>query len=298
MAFCTVSCKKEEERKTFFAFPSWEAALYSVEDGSFDVAVVDSIYANYYVNTLGHDTLAVLSGEDFSFFNEEYRIATKKGSNVVDYLNAAIYHFQQNTASVKHSNQAGVLDVKLCDVASLFGLSDNLLKIPEPTISKDTPYSPDSAWAKIMQLDHTFTIGITLENNNSKSYSNLPVVFFSHKGGMDGFEILLTRAIGNIYGKNVDGANCRPTNWDERKSAIESGSVDLFIGGWSMETMGKDDFDFTVPYLKNSQVLVVRSSDKDNITDLNSLSGKSITATQSSRGEKVYNEILKDYINA
>ena len=147
-----------------------------------------------------------------------------------------------------------------------------------------------------MMQDHTFTIGITLENNNSKSYSNLPVVFFSHKGGMDGFEILLTRAIGDIYGKKVDGANCRPTNWEERKSAIENGSVDLFIGGWSMETMGKDDFDFTVPYLENSQVLVVRKTDADKFTDLNSLAGVSITTTENSRGQKVYDNFLKNYI--
>ena len=292
-----VSCKKDDVKTEYFAFPSWEAALYSVEDGSFDVAVVDSIYANYYINTLNHDKLTILKGDDFRFLSEEYSIATKKGSNVTDYLNAAIYHFQYNTASVKHSNQAGVLDVKIDDVAALFGLSDNLLTIEKPQTEIDTPYSPDSAWAKIMQLDHTFTIGITLENNNSKSYSNLPVVFFSHKGGMDGFEILLTRAIGNIYGKTVDGANCRPVNWDERKNAIENGDVDLFIGGFNKETMGKNDFDFTLPYLKNSQVLVVRKTDAESYSDLSSIKGKKITAAQSSKGERVYNEFLLDYIN-
>jgi len=290
MATLFLSCKEEEKEQTkFYAFPSWEASLYSVEDSSFDVAVVDSIYANYYVYTLNHNDLTVLSGEDFIFEKEQYRIATKKGSNVDDYINAGLYKFQQENVSVNYTNNNGNVSCNLAYVADDFGLKSNLITIAEPSVKTDTAPALGSDFERI--LNDGFNIGIVTEGF-TREINNQPFAGNSHLAGDNGFEILICRALGAIYNKKVDTTSTQIIDLASGKAALDNGTIDLLIGGRSAKSWG-DGLDFSVPYISNRQVIVIRTADKDKYSSYEKMKSAKFTAAENSEGET----LLKGEIN-
>lgn len=92
-----IGCGEKEPEKTeeptsmtYNGVLSNSAALDELALGA-DIAVVDTAYANYYINALNHNEITILSGADFTFEKEEIVAACKKDSDIADYLTAPIF---------------------------------------------------------------------------------------------------------------------------------------------------------------------------------------------------------------
>jgi polar amino acid transport system substrate-binding protein len=129
----------------------------------------------------------------------------------------------------------------------------------------------------------------------TREENNQPFAGNSHFGGNDGFEVLLCRAIAKIYGKTVKSENEQTIEYSVAAAALDSGAVDILIGGRSSKDWG-DDFDFSVPYLSNSQVIVVRTADKDKYDDYSKMKEAKFTAAKNSKGEALIKGVINDKV--
>ena len=65
----------------------------------------------------------------------------------------------------------------------------------------------------------------------------------------------------------------KPINWDSKDMELNSGSIDCIWNGFTMNGR-EDDYTFSVPYVDNSQVIVV--ADNSGIEKLTDLAGKTV----------------------
>ena len=65
----------------------------------------------------------------------------------------------------------------------------------------------------------------------------------------------------------------KPINWDSKDMELNSGSIDCIWNGFTMNGR-EDDYTFSVPYVDNSQVIVV--ADNSGIEALTDLAGKTV----------------------
>ena len=281
-----VFANPNQPRKVFDA-----AALDELGLGS-DIAVVDLAYANYYINALNHNELMILSGEDFSFAKDEIVIACKKGSDIDDYINAALYAMQENKYKIKLNNNSEV-EYNLSDIVSDFGMAGCLLSINEPNTKINTEPSNGSAWSSLSQLK----VGFTAEGNATGNIQILPFVEVGHYNGYDGIHSLVSKSICSIYNEKFAGVKPYTFDnviWENRKDAINNGTVDILLGNFTKESIDADDFDFTVPFLTNSTAIVIKTADKEKFTTYASMKSAKFVAVSGSKHET----LLKGDINA
>lgn len=294
--FSLVGCGEKEPPQpeeptsmTYNSVLSSSAALDELGLGA-DIAVVDLAYANYYINALNHNELMILSGEDFTFAKEEIVIACKKDTDIDDYINAALYAMQENKYQIELNNHNDV-EYNLNDIVSDFGMASCLLSINEPSIKIDTNPAEGSAWAKISQLN----CGLVAENSSTGNIQILPFVEQGHYGGYDGIHSLVAKSIFSIYPqKGTASHSFKAINWENRKDVIDSGEVDLLFGNFTKESIGADDFDFSVPFLTNSTAIVIKTADKEKYTTYESMKSAKFVAVAGSK----YETLLKGDINA
>ncbi|MBQ3115933.1 MAG: transporter substrate-binding domain-containing protein [Clostridia bacterium] len=266
---------------TYSAMNTQYDAIDQVVGEAADIAVVEkAVFRNYYKRTYD-DSIMFISGDQFAFNTEEYVMATKKGTDVADFINAALYHFQNEEITVNYTNSLGDIDCKLVDVADSFGLASDLITIKQPSISiEDVPES-GSEFERI--LVDNFKIGFVTDVNK-RELNNMPFAGNSHFAGDDGFEVLLMRAVAKAYGLTVATTNTNFVTYANREQALASGEVDVLIGGFSREGWN-GDFNFTVPYLTNSQVLVIRKADASKYATFAGMKDASFTAASGTVGE-------------
>lgn len=294
--FSLVGCGEKEQPQpeepasmTYNGVLSWSAALDELAQGA-DIAVVDLAYANYYINALGHSELTILTGKDFTFADEQIVAACKKGSNIDEYITAALYEMQQNKQKIELNNKDEV-EYNLADIAGHFGMSSRLLTISEPTVKFDTAPESGSDWTKLNQLK----VGFTAEGNATGNIQILPFVEVGHYGGYDGIHSLITKSICSVY--KFSGTNpytFENVKWDDRKTAIEDGTVDVLFGNFTKDSIGSDDFDFTVPFLTNSTAIVVKTADAEKFSTYASMKSAKFVSVTDSKAET----LLKGDINS
>lgn len=266
---------------TYSAMNIQEDAILEVAGGVSDIAVVEKAVFDYYQKTTVDTSVTILSGNQFSFNQEGYVMACKEGTNVAEYINAAMYYFQSNEITVNYSNYNGEVDCKMVDIASDFGLSSDLITIEKPSVSIEDEPEADSEFERI--LVDGFKIGI-VNDVHKRVLNNYPFAGDSHVAGNDGFEILLIRAIARAYGLTIDNSHTQFIKYADCADAIANGTVDVLIGGFSAEGWGAG-FDFTVPYYSNSYVLVIRTEDAAKYTTFASMKDATFTAAAGSVGE-------------
>ena len=266
---------------TFQASSTQYDAVGEVAGESADIAVVEkAVFDNYYKRNFD-DTIMVISGDQFAFNTEQYVMATKKGTDVADFISAALYHIQNETITVNYTNDGGEKDCKMVDLAKTYGLSSNLITIARPSISiEDTP-ELGSEFERI--LIDGFKIGFVTDVQK-RELNNMPFAGNSHFAGDDGFEVLLMRAVARAYGMTVSTTSTNFVDYKDRAQALANGTVDVLIGGFS-EDGWNGDFDFTVPYITNSQVLVIRKADASKYATFAGMKDATFTAATGSVGE-------------
>ena len=83
-----------------------------------------------------------------------------------------------------------------------------------------------------------------------------PLGFRDETGTIVGFDVELARAVCARLGIELVP---QPIAWDEKEQELESGRVDCIWSGFTITPARQARWNFTAPYLGNSQVLVVRA---------------------------------------
>ena len=87
-------------------------------------------------------------------------------------------------------------------------------------------------------------------------------------GEYTGFDLELAQAVCDLEGWELEK---KPISWDSKDQELESGSIDCIWNGFTMNGR-EDDYTFSVPYVDNSQVIVV--AEDSGIETLEDLAGK------------------------
>ena len=118
-----------------------------------------------------------------------------------------------------------------------------------------------------------------------------PMGFKDENGDITGFDVYLAKELTKRLNKDVV---FQPIYWTMKESELKSGNIDLIWNGYTITDERKKNVDFSVPYLKNKQVIVTLSN--SDIKSKSDLSGKKVGAQSESsavtameKDEELYN---------
>ena len=111
-----------------------------------------------------------------------------------------------------------------------------------------------------------------------------PMGFKGDDGEFTGFDLELAAEAAKRMGMEI---KYRPIQWDAKDMELESGTIDCIWNGFSIQSR-EDDYTWTDPYMKNNQVIVVRTA--DGIDDFAGLAGKTVDVQADSTAENALTE--------
>ena len=94
--------------------------------------------------------------------------------------------------------------------------------------------------------DNTFTVGF------DAAYP--PYGYMDENGDYTGFDLELAEEVCKLKGWTLKK---QPISWDSKDSELDSGSIDCIWNGFTINGR-EDDYEWSVPYVDNSQVIVVK----------------------------------------
>ena len=97
-----------------------------------------------------------------------------------------------------------------------------------------------------------------------------PMGFVGDDGEYTGFDLELAQ---EVCDRNGWKYNPEPIAWDSKDALLKSGEIDCIWNGFTMNGR-EDDYTFSVPYVDNSQVIVV--AENSGIEQLSDLAGKTV----------------------
>ena len=110
--------------------------------------------------------------------------------------------------------------------------------------------------------DNTFTVGFDAEYP--------PYGYMDENGDYTGFDLELAEAVCKLKGWTLVK---QPIAWDSKDSELNSGSIDCIWNGFTINGR-EDDYEWSVPYVDNSQVIVVKKD--SGITSFADLKDKNV----------------------
>lgn len=135
----------------------------------------------------------------------------------------------------------------------------------------------------------------TTANNDDKTFvvglddSFPPMGFRDDKNEIVGFDVDLAKEVGKRLGMEVV---LQPINWDTKELELDSGNIDVIWNGLTITDERKQAMDFSDPYLKNDQVIVVKKDSP--IIAKADLAGKNIGLQ---KGSSAYDAFTADPIS-
>ena len=145
---------------------------------------------------------------------------------------------------------------KQADTAQETAAEDEVKEEADDAEESDVSDVTDSSSVK------TFTVGFDAEYP--------PYGYMDDNGEYTGFDLELAQAVCDLEGWKLVK---KPINWDSKDMELNSGSIDCIWNGFTMNGR-EDDYTFSVPYVDNSQVIVV--ADNSGIEALTDLAGKTV----------------------
>ena len=127
---------------------------------------------------------------------------------------------------------------------------------------KNNASGEDVKTAESVEDKKTFTVGFDAEYP--------PYGYMDDDGEYTGFDLELAQAVCDKEGWELVK---KPINWDSKDMELNSGSIDCIWNGFTMNGR-EDDYTFSVPYVDNSQVIVV--AENSGIEQLGDLAGKTV----------------------
>lgn len=199
-----------------------------------------------------YSDLMTIDGLDLAV--EEYGIGFRTGSDIVDEVNKIIKELYN--------------DGTLKKIAEKYDLAANLL---EP---KDVPSkaSGDSDLDYIKK-NGKMVIGYTVYD---------PMNYTDDNGEFVGFDTEFAKAVCEKLGVTPEFVEI---NWDTKEIELNAKSIDCIWNGFTINEEREENLDFSIPYILNKQVVVIRKADKDKYTDTASLASAKLAAETSSAGE-------------
>ncbi len=119
-----------------------------------------------------------------------------------------------------------------------------------------------SAVAAPLNTEGKFVVGFDAEYP--------PYGYKDDNGEYTGFDLELAQAVADMEGWELVK---QPIDWDSKDMELNSGAIDCIWNGFTMDGR-EDDYTFSVPYVDNSQVIVV--AEDAGIEDLSGLAGKTV----------------------
>ncbi|MBO5243512.1 MAG: transporter substrate-binding domain-containing protein [Muribaculaceae bacterium] len=215
-------------------------ALNGLTKGDADIAVIDSVMANYYMNQGGETYAGYEILKNVVLKEEEYGIGAKKGNDaLIGKINEALI------ALVATDYQT---------VAATYGLTSELLVKADTANPKAD--ATDGSWDAVV-ASKKLVIG----------YTKFAPIAYDEGDGADaklvGFDIDLARAVvaylNATYSAEIE-IEFVVIDWNSKEKMLETGDIDLVWNGMTITPERSAGMAMSVPYLANKQVAVVESA--------------------------------------
>lgn len=237
-------------------------ALVQLDASSVDVAVIDSVMANFYVKSDTYaDKLTLVDG--LVFTEETYAVAGRKGDRaLMSKINEALI---------------GMADGDYQTVAKKYNLTSELLV----TASTANPLADaaDDSWNAVVS-DGKLIVGYTV----------YAPIAYTENGVFMGFDTDLAKAavsyLNGKYGTDIE-VEFQLIEWDSKETLLAEGTIDLIWNGLTYTDERAEAMCLSVSYMRNNQVAVIRKADASVYTDKASMKTAIIGVEGGSAGEDV-----------
>ncbi len=122
----------------------------------------------------------------------------------------------------------------------------------------------------------------------------VPMGFEEKNGNYAGFDIELAQYVSKKLGITV---HFQPIDWDMKETELQNGTIDAIWNGYSATDERREKVAFTIPYMQNTQVLVVKKT--SGIHSVEDMTGKVLGAQNGSSGMldfEEHPEVLKNRV--
>ena len=122
----------------------------------------------------------------------------------------------------------------------------------------------------------------------------VPMGFEEKNGNYAGFDIELAKYVSKKLGITV---HFQPIDWDMKETELQNGTIDAIWNGYSATDERREKVAFTIPYMKNTQILVVKKT--SGIHSVEDMTGKVLGAQNGSSGMldfEEHPEVLKNRV--
>ena len=122
----------------------------------------------------------------------------------------------------------------------------------------------------------------------------VPMGFEEKNGNYAGFDIELAQYVSKKLGITV---HFQPIDWDMKETELQNGTIDAIWNGYSATDERREKVAFTIPYMKNTQILVVKKT--SGIHSVEDMTGKVLGAQNGSSGMldfEEHPEVLKNRV--
>lgn len=174
---------------------------------------------------------------------------------------------------------AGIMSVGLCSCASsnTSSASESSSAAESNTDSSaadstDSTASEGGDWQYIADKGN-FVAGITLFE---------PMNYYDENGELTGFETEFTKAVCEKLGVE---AKFQEIEWDKKEIELNAKTIDAIWNGLTVTEERKENMGFSKSYVRNKQVVVIKTDNKDKYTDEASMAGASCAAESGSAGQ-------------
>ena len=122
----------------------------------------------------------------------------------------------------------------------------------------------------------------------------VPMGFEEKNGNYAGFDIELAQYVSKKLGITV---HFQPIDWDMKETELQNGTIDAIWNGYSATDERREKVAFTIPYMQNTQILVVKKT--SGIHSVKDMTGKVLGAQNGSSGMldfEEHPEVLKNRV--
>ena len=122
----------------------------------------------------------------------------------------------------------------------------------------------------------------------------VPMGFEEKNGTYAGFDIELAKYVSKKLGITV---HFQPIDWDMKETELQNGTIDAIWNGYSATDERREKVAFTIPYMQNTQILVVKKT--SGIHSASDMTGKALGAQNGSSGMldfEEHPEVLKNRV--
>ena len=122
----------------------------------------------------------------------------------------------------------------------------------------------------------------------------VPMGFEEKNGNYAGFDIELAQYVSKKLGITV---HFQPIDWDMKETELQNGTIDAIWNGYSATDERREKVAFTIPYMQNTQILVVKKT--SGIHSVEDMTGKVLGAQNGSSGMldfEEHPEVLKNRV--